>query len=76
MARSRRKAPITGITTAVSEAADKAAWHRRWRRGEKQRLNANPQAEPIGHHGYSSQWAMSKDGKCYWLEKQPKLMRK
>lgn len=76
MARSRRKTPITGITTAVSEAADKAAWHRRWRRGEKQRLNVDSQAEPVNHHGYSSQWAMDKDGKRYWLEKQPKLMRK
>lgn len=76
MARSRRKTPVTGMTTAVSEAADKAAWHRRWRRGEKQRMKVDPDAEPITHHGYSNPWAMDKDGKQYWMEALPTMMGK
>lgn len=75
MSRSRRKTPIHGVTAAISEAVDKAAWHRRWRHGEKQRLTVNPFAEPINHLGYSNKWGMSKDGKVYrpdmpdWLKR-------
>lgn len=76
MARSKRKTAIRGVTTAESEAADKAAWHRRWRRGEKQRLNADPDSDPVGHLGYSNKWLMEKDGKRYFHDPPEFVMRK
>lgn len=38
---SKRKTPISDITTAESEAQDKARWHRHCRRVEGTRLKAN-----------------------------------
>ncbi len=35
MSRSRKKTPIFGHTGSISEAADKAAWHRRHRANER-----------------------------------------
>lgn len=46
MSRSRRKTPITGITTARSEKFDKQRWHRAYRHAERQRLHANPYSCP------------------------------
>jgi len=65
MSRSRRKTPITPVTTAVSEAEDKKIWHRRYRRSEKQRIDHNPNAEPLSESQYSDPWKMGKDGKQY-----------
>ena len=76
MSRSRRKTPIMGNTTAVSEATDKAIWHRRRRRGEQQRLGGDPESEPISRLGYSSTWLMDKDGKRYLHEAPDDVMRK
>jgi len=66
MSRSRRKTPILGITTAASEANDKARWHRAYRRAERQRLRASPESLPASHRDYSDPWSMDKDGKRYW----------
>lgn len=41
MARSKRKTPISGITTAVSEKSDKVASHRRIRRVVRQAITPN-----------------------------------
>ena len=66
MSRSKRKTPILGMTTARSEAASKAEWHRRHRREERARLGAEG-AEYVArsHKEHSSPWLMDKDGKQY-----------
>jgi hypothetical protein len=67
MSRSKRKNPIFGITTAVSEASDKAHWHRRHRRVERSELKAEAENhEPRSHREHSDPWLMDKDGKRYW----------
>lgn len=66
MSRSRRKTPIFGITTAASEAIDKATWHRAFRRAENQRLQYDPGGETRHFHEFSSPWLMQKDGKHWW----------
>ena len=63
MSRSRRKSPIRGITTAPSEAYDKAQWHRALRHAEKQRLSTAPDSEPCHPREFSDPWTMRKDGK-------------
>ncbi len=40
MSRSKRKKPITGITTCRSERADKKAWHKLWRSKERSSLSS------------------------------------
>ncbi|WP_050455352.1 hypothetical protein [Candidatus Burkholderia verschuerenii] len=77
MSRSRRKTPIRGITTAETEAEDKAIWHRRHRRIEDARLKtAGP--DFVAHHRnqHSSTWVMDKDGKQYFGSRYPELLRK
>lgn len=78
MSRSRRKSPITGVTTSESEAQDKAHWHRRHRRIESARLKqAGLDYDPRSHRAQSDPWQMDKDGKTYWgKEIQPHLLRK
>lgn len=82
MTRSKRKTPIGGITTAESEAQDKAQWHRRHRRVESARLKKDAvDYEPESHRAQSDQWKMDKDGKAYWGGNVPasltrKMMRK
>lgn len=78
MSRSRRKTPICGHTTAVSEKADKASNHRRIRRQVSVVLRNDAEAEVLPHDKeLSSPWLMSKDGKGYFnSEKFPELMRK
>lgn len=63
MSRSRRKKPITGVTTASSEKEDKKLWHRVFRRKNKQLLNAGE--EPLDIKDVSNPWDMDKDGKVY-----------
>jgi len=78
MSRSKRKTPITGITTARSEKLDKKLWHRAYRHAERQRLHSNRYSYPrhpfeFGAHA----WNLSKDGKRYrGLGITAKLMRK
>jgi hypothetical protein len=67
MSRSRRKTPIFGYTTSVSEAADKAIWHRRHRRADYIARS---------HRAHSNPWMMDKDGKHWWAGAQPRDMRK
>ena len=78
MARSRRKYPICGITTADSEKQDKRRANRRIRRAVAQRLTADPEAELLPHRrALSNPWTMEKDGKA-WFDAvaHPELMRK
>lgn len=77
MSRSKRKTPISGITTVETEKAEKAAWHRRHRHAEKMRLSMEGAAY-IGrsHKEHSDPWSMGKDGKKYWRNVPVDLMRK
>lgn len=78
MSRSRRKTPIFGITTAKSEAFDKANWHRAFRRSENQRLQAAPDRAPRDIREFYNPWSMHKDGKRWWpdAELNDRVMRK
>jgi hypothetical protein len=64
MARSQRKTPICGITTARSDKADKIKAHRRERRLVSLTLVADPEAGvfPLERE-ISNPWNMAKDGK-------------
>ena len=77
MSCSKRKTLITGITTAVIEKAEKAAWHRQYCHAEKMRLHAEG-AEYVGrsHREHSNLWSMGKDGKRYRKEISAELLRK
>lgn len=67
MSRSKRKNPILGITTAKTEAPEKAQWHRRHRHEERARLiAAGEEYVARSHREYSDPWSMEKDGKKYW----------
>lgn len=78
MSRSKRKSPIFPVTCSESEAKDKAEWHRRHRREERERLKAEGiNYVPRSHKEHSSPWTMEKDGKIYWgNEASAKEMRK
>ncbi|RPI73311.1 MAG: hypothetical protein EHM38_00615 [Geobacteraceae bacterium] len=78
MTRSRKKTPITGITTAESEKAEKLAAHKRERRRVRQTIQSDPNAEILPHtREWSSPWLMAKDGKIYHGARvEPKVLRK
>jgi hypothetical protein len=64
MARSKRKTPIRGITTAESEKKDKQLAHRKYRRATRVVLQQVPDAEIFPHvRELSDPWSMGKDGK-------------
>src|SRR5438105_2968377 len=66
VARSRKKAPVTGVTSAESEKADKQAAHRRERRQVRQRLTVDAETEVLPHtREVSNPWTFAKDGKVY-----------
>lgn len=76
MSRSRRKTPIVGMTTCESEKADKAKWHRKFRRATKMDIEGG---QFISFRQYGSTWCMGKDGKQYLLEAStrfPEYLRK
>lgn len=75
MSRSRKSTPITGITTAESEAIGKRIWHRRYRRAANMAVDAGKDVPDEREH--SDVWLLAKDGK-QWLspEWRDKGMRK
>jgi hypothetical protein len=78
MSRSRRKTPITGVTTVRSEKQDKKEWHRRFRHGERMRLERDREALPLDKNSYVTTWHLGKDGKAYRdrADVTPAIMRK
>jgi hypothetical protein len=55
------------VTTAASEAAEKAKWHRRHRREERPRLKSDAENYIVlSHREHSAPSTMDKDGKKYW----------
>lgn len=78
MSRSRRKTPITGITTSESEKQDKQFANRKDRRVNGSILRATHDDTKIKiKREISNLWAMDKDGKYPFDPKEsPELMRK
>ena len=78
MSRSRKKTPISGITTARSEKQDKRLANRRIRRRVRVALSMRPESDVLpARRELSSPWTMSKDGKK-WFDpaRHPKVLRK
>jgi hypothetical protein len=68
MSKSVRHTPILGATKATSESADKAIWHRRFRRQSK--LSVFHMEDPDSYippavRQVSNPWSMAKDGHFY-----------
>ena len=78
MSRSRKKTPITGMTTAESDKAWKQAASRKLRRTVRQRLLATDDGEAIPTMRYElvNPASSDKDGKQWLGNAFPKLMRK
>ena len=62
MSRSRKKAPVTGITAADSEKEDKQLGNRRLRRITREKIKKGNEELP-GIREVSDVWQFSKDGK-------------
>lgn len=77
MSRSRMKTPISGMTYARSEKADKALSHRKIRRAVAvEAWNTEDSLMPIERQ-LTNPWSMAKDGKFWFSPKCfPRLMRK
>ena len=78
MSRSRRKTPVTGITTATTEKDDKRLANRRQRRVNREILEATGDDTRLKHRRETSDpWAMAKDGKGRFdPDRHPGLLRK
>ncbi len=77
MARSKRKTPARGITSAESEKADKAASHRKVRRTVRQTLPISRDAHLPLEKQLTNSYSMAKDGKARFdPRKSPEMMRK
>ena len=77
MARSKRKTPVRGVTTAESEKADKAASHRKLRRFVKQAIDSAFDTPLPSERQLTDPLSLAKDGKIRFdPRKHPRLMRK
>jgi hypothetical protein len=68
MSRSRKKNPISGITTCRSEKSYKKAWHSIMRQMERVRLKTNPDSVTTVENDACEPYCMGKDGKHYMPE--------
>lgn len=73
MSRSRRKVPISGVTTAPSDKPFKRAEHGRERTAVAQALAQGK--EPPMPKQFGNPWRGGKDGKLYWPDR-PGILRK
>ncbi|MEG3193746.1 hypothetical protein SNE32_16110 [Lysobacter sp. D1-1-M9] len=77
MARSMRKTPIAGATSAGSEKCDKQASHRKLRRAVRQLIPCGRDDTLPVEQELTNPWSMAKDGKLYFdPANHPRLMRK
>lgn len=76
MARSRRRTPIIGHTTAASEKPDKQHANRNCRAALRSALKLDPDGVLPTLRNVSDPWAMAKDGRQWIGDRYPKLMRK
>jgi len=79
MARSRRRTPIISITTSASEKQDKRHANRNCRSALRRVLKRDDDPDaavlPI-LRDVSDPWAMAKDGRSWFGQHFPELMRK
>lgn len=79
MARSRRRTPIISITTSASEKQDKRHANRNCRSALRRTLkhDADPDAAMLPIlRDVSDPWDMAKDGRSWFGQHFPELMRK
>lgn len=78
MSRSRKKHPITGITTAETEKEFKQQEHQRERARVRTALaNFDADEEVLPHpKQFGDPWNGPKDGKVIWTEDQEKAKKK
>lgn len=77
MARSRRKNPAGGITTAESDKPGKVLGHRAGRRAVRQALRLSGGEDVLPHpKRFGDPWCMPKDGKAWYGYGDDRLMRK
>lgn len=78
MSRSRRKTPITGITTARSDHPWKKAAARKLRRRVRQDLAATLDGDRYAGKRWDlvDPWSSEKDGKFWFGSRRPELLRK
>lgn len=78
MSRSRKKTPIGGMTSAESDAQWKAAAARALRHSAKQQLSKELHTNdfPGKRWDLVDPWSSNKDGKGWFGDRHPKLMRK
>ncbi len=75
MSRSRRKTPITGVTTAVTEKENKRDANRKLRRLNKIKIHKKDY-DLFRLREISNVWAFDKDGKHYVKEPSKRSLRK
>ena len=78
MSRSRRKTPISGITTATSDAEWKAKAARALRHKVKQLLKSTLDGDHFAGKRWDvvNPWSSPKDGKHWFGYRDPRWMRK
>ena len=78
MSRSRRKTPISGITTATSDHLWKKMSARKLRHRVKQELNASLDGDRFAGKRWDlvNPWTSEKDGKSWMRDPDPRWMRK
>ena len=78
MSRSRRKTPISGITTATSDHRWKKMAARKLRHRVKQELTTKLECDrfPGKRWDLVNPWSSEKDGKRWFGDRYPEVMRK
>lgn len=77
MSRSRKKAPISGVTGASSEKAEKRKLNRAVRSRTKRAILKDPELEVPPHpRELKDVWDMAKDGKYFLKHPRPRDLRK
>ncbi len=78
MSRSRRKTPISGITTAQSDHPWKKMAARKLRHRSKQELNTSLDGDRFAGKRWDlvNPWSSEKDGKDWMSNPDPRWMRK
>jgi len=76
MSRSKKKTPISGITTAKSEKENKRESNRHFRRKIKENNKQGKAEEIISIKEVSNIWEFDKDGKIFHSNTNTKQLRK
>lgn len=76
MSRSRKRTPVSANTLAESDKPFKIISHRQSRAGVRSAVVAEDEAAPPHSKEYGNPWKSQKDGKHWFGERHPHLMRK